>query len=66
MKGSIDYLLAIHSACVKAAGDCKDCPFGNKDNLTDNPCPRLTSPRIWDKARVNWMVTAPERGEEKC
>jgi hypothetical protein len=56
MKGTIKYLQTIRDICRNNNGDCKRCPLGEKRELSDNMCPRLTHPNTWSNERIVKMV----------
>ena len=56
MKGSINYLKKLRAICQDHKGECKQCPLGKYDNLTDCRCPRLISPRYLTDEKIVSMV----------
>lgn len=56
MKGAIEYLKTVREYCEKYQGDCKRCPLGEEPKITDNLCPRVIHPRLWDDKLINAMV----------
>lgn len=56
MKGAIEYLKTVREYCEKYNGDCKACPLGEEPKITDNLCPRVIHPTLWDDWLINAMV----------
>lgn len=56
MKGAIEYLRAVRGYCEENCGDCKICPLGEKQRVSDNLCPRVLHPTLWNDEKIADMV----------